>query len=217
MRVIFDNCPKVSSLKERTRQLRKGDIKGTRSYIVDSSTRIREKRTFLASNDTKDSLTLYLAEQLIGTSTSAKLMAATRQSVTNFECLTTTGVSTEEEADTLMILHAAEVARSGFVVHIYSQETDMLLLALRRVPELGSKVALIMGSGERRHKVMLKPIYEKLGPEKPAALINWHSLTGCDTYNKRANEDPSQHSLMHVLLLLPQSLIWELVQNHLLK
>jgi len=135
VRVIFDNYTKVSSLKERTRQLRRGDIKGTRSYIVDSSTRIRDKRTFLTSTDTKDSLTLYLAEQLIGTSTSAKLMTATRQSVTtNFECLTTTGVSPQEEADTLMILHAAEVARSGFVVHIYSQDTDVLLLALCRVP-----------------------------------------------------------------------------------
>jgi len=80
-----------------------------------------------------------------------------------------------------MILHAAEVARSGFVVHIYSQDTDVLLLALRTVPELGSKAALIIGSGQRRHKIMLKPIYEKLGPEKSAALINWHSLTGCDT------------------------------------
>jgi len=45
-----------------------------------------------------------------------------------------------------MILHAAEVARSGFVVHIYSQDTDMLLLALRRVPELGRKAALIIGT-----------------------------------------------------------------------
>jgi len=80
-----------------------------------------------------------------------------------------------------MILHAAEVARSGFVVHIYSQDTDVLLLALRTVPELGSKAALIIGSGERCHKVMLKPIYEKFGPEKSAALINWHSLTACDT------------------------------------
>jgi len=65
VRVIFDNYTKVSSLKEGTRQLRRGDIKGTRSYIVDSSTCIRDQRTFLASNDTKDSLTLYLAEQLI--------------------------------------------------------------------------------------------------------------------------------------------------------
>ena len=43
------------------------------------------------------------------------------------------------------------------------------------------KVALIMGSGECHHKIMLKPIYEKLGPQKSAALINWNSLTGCDT------------------------------------
>jgi len=66
-------------------------------------------------------------------------------------------------------------------VHIYSQDTDVLLLALYRVPELSSKAALIIGSGEHHHKVILKPIYEKLGPEKSAALINWHSLTGCDT------------------------------------
>jgi len=71
--------------------------------------------------------------------------------------------STQEEADTLMILHAAEVARSGFIVHIYSQDIDVLLLALRTVPELGSKAALITGSGERRHKVMLKPISRNLG------------------------------------------------------
>jgi len=72
VRVIFDNYTKAPSLKEGTRQLRRGKIKGTRSYIVGSSTRIPDKRTFLTSNDIKDSLTLYLAEQLIGTSTSAK-------------------------------------------------------------------------------------------------------------------------------------------------
>jgi len=72
-------------------------------------------------------------------------MTVTRQSVTtNFECLTTSRVSTQEEADTLMIMQAAEVARSGFVVHIYSQDTDVLLLALCTVPELGSKAALII-------------------------------------------------------------------------
>jgi len=64
---------------------------------------------------------------------------------------------------------------------LYSQDTDVLLMALRRVQDLGSKAALIMGSGQRRHKLMLKPIYETLGPEKSVALITWHSLSGCDT------------------------------------
>ena len=182
VRVIFDNYTKVLSLKEGTRQQRRDKTKGIRSFEVDGSTRIRDKGTFLSSSDTKDSLTIYLAEQLINTSTTENLMTATHKRVmTNFECLVTTGVSTQEEADTLMILHAAEVAKSGLVVHIYSQDTDVLLLALRRLPALSDKAALIMGTSEHRRKVMLRPIYDELGQEKAAALINWHALTGCDT------------------------------------
>ena len=28
---------------------------------------------------------------------------------------------------------------------------------------------------------MLQPIYDKLGPNRAAVLINWHALIGCDT------------------------------------
>ena len=57
----------------------------------------------------------------------------------------------------------------------------MLLLALRRADQLGETAQLIMGTGERRRTVLLKPIYDYLGPQKSKALINWHALTGCDT------------------------------------
>jgi hypothetical protein len=182
VRVIFDNYSNVSSLKEGTRERRRGKSKRTRSYIVEDSTSITDKVTFLASNDTKDSLTLYLAQQLINESTAENLVTVTRRNVmTNSESHVSTGVSTQEEADTLMILHAVEVAGKGLDVHIYSQDTDVLLLALRRVPKLGTKPAVIMGTREHRRKVMLKPIYDKLGPDKASALINWHALTGCDT------------------------------------
>jgi len=123
-----------------------------------------------------------------------------------------------------MILHAAEVARSGFVVHIYSQDTDVLLLALRRVPELGSKAALIMGSGEHHHKVMLKThVGETWAREiscfNQLAHANWMQHYRAHTTKGQTRMLHSMHSLMHVLLLLQmQALIWELmVQNHLLK
>ena len=59
---------------------------GIRSYKVEYSTRIRDKKMFLASNETKDSLTLYLAQQLVDTSTVVNMMTATRESVmTNYE------------------------------------------------------------------------------------------------------------------------------------
>jgi len=57
-------------------------------------------------------------------------------------------VSSREEADTLMILHTVEAANARFAVHIYSQDTDVLLLALRRVPLLGDKAAMVMGTGD---------------------------------------------------------------------
>ena len=98
------------------------------------------------------------------------------------ECETMTGVSTQEEADTLMIHHAVEVASNGMNVHIYQQNTDVLFLALRRTQLLGDRSAAIMGITERRRKVFIHPIYDrKLGPEKSGVLINWHALTGSDT------------------------------------
>ena len=51
------------------------------------------------------------------------------------ECETMTGVSTQEEEDTLMI----QVASNGMNVHIYPQDTDVLLLALRRTPLPGDR------------------------------------------------------------------------------
>ena len=109
-------------------------------------------------------------------------MTATRQEVvTNYQCENMTGVSTQEEAGILMIYHPVEVARNGMNDHIYSQDTYVLLLALRRTPLLCEHSALIMGASERRRKVFPQPIYDKLGPEKSAALINWYALTGCDT------------------------------------
>ncbi|KAG1673814.1 hypothetical protein GQR58_015421 [Nymphon striatum] len=59
-----------------------------------------------------------------------------------------TGVSSQEEADTLMILHATHAAKDGFSVHIMSPDTDVLLLALRRVRRLlGDNSVMIMGVG----------------------------------------------------------------------
>jgi len=61
VRVIFDNYTKESSLKEATRERRRGKSKRIRSYNIEEYTCIKGKGTFLARNNTNDSLTLYLA------------------------------------------------------------------------------------------------------------------------------------------------------------
>ncbi len=91
------------------------------------------------------------------------------------------GVSSQEEADTLMILHAVEARELGYTVHIYTQDTDVLLLALRRNDQLGDNAGVLMGTSDRRRLISLQPIYDCLGPNKANALCKWHALTGCDT------------------------------------
>ena len=48
-----------------------------------------------------------------------------------------------------MIYHSVEVANNGMNIHIYSQDTDVLLLVLRGTPLFGNHSALIMGTSER--------------------------------------------------------------------
>ncbi|KAK6171759.1 hypothetical protein SNE40_018192 [Patella caerulea] len=90
-------------------------------------------------------------------------------------------VSTQEEADRLMILHAVDAVKQGFRIAFYSQDTDVLLLALRRVPLLGGNPVIIVGRGTERHILHLREVYKLLGCEKASAIPNFHSLTGCDT------------------------------------
>ena len=54
VRVKFDNYTKEASMKEQTRERRKGKVRVTKSYIVQDSTGIKDKKTFLASSSTKD-------------------------------------------------------------------------------------------------------------------------------------------------------------------
>ena len=89
-----------------------------------------------------------------------------QQIMTNYKCEIMIS-STQEEKDSL---RAIEVARNGMNVHTYSQETNVLLLVQRINSLFGEYSALIIGTSERRCKVILKPIYDKNGQETSAAL-----------------------------------------------
>lgn len=58
------------------------------------------------------------------------------------------GVSSQREAYTL--LHATESVKNSSVVHIHSEDTNVLLLALRRVPLLGRSPAMMLDTSDRR-------------------------------------------------------------------
>ena len=70
------------------------------------------------------------------------------------------------------MLHAAEIFKAGKNVHIMTQDTDVMVLALRRLTVLGLQTTMLMGTGEigNRRTILPKPIYVRLGTSKGAAL-----------------------------------------------
>ena len=75
-------------------------------FFVEDRTCIRDKHICISSKDTEDSLTLYLAQQLINQSNSENLVTVIHRNGIANSGSHVTGVSTQEEVDTIMILHA---------------------------------------------------------------------------------------------------------------
>ena len=87
----------------------------------------------------------------------------------------------QEEADTKMILHAIDATKYGATkICICSPDTDVLVLLLRRYPELCEDSVFHTGTGSKQHIIPLRQIVDALGKDKTAALPAFHALTGAD-------------------------------------
>ena len=89
--------------------------------------------------------------------------------------------SDQEEADTKLILHAIDATNSGATdLQIHSPDTDVLVPALRRYPQLCENTVFVTGAGQRDRMIPLKPIYGALGEERAALLPGFHAMSGAD-------------------------------------
>jgi len=50
---------------------------------------------------------------------------------------------------------------------------------------LGRHARIIMGTGENRRKILLRPIVDQLGAQKAKALVNWHAYASMLTHDKK--------------------------------
>ena len=113
MSVLESYLVKQNCIKDIMRHgQRRKDAVSTSLHVVDT-TPINDHKSFLSNNGTKDSLTIYLAEKAI--KINIPMVTVTRLHVhcnkTIFEPTST--VSSQEEADTVIILHAAELGAAG--------------------------------------------------------------------------------------------------------
>ena len=147
-------------------------------------------KQFLTNIKTKGSLTIYLAEKVLQhfQDSNKVVVVSTQNGVrcNREDYVVDHLISSQEEADTLLILHSLDACHMHSTVHILSPDTDVFILAIKYLPKLGSRTCIITGAAGRRHKVLLQPIYEKLGADVAAALPGFHSFTGCDTVGRFA-------------------------------
>ena len=87
----------------------------------------------------------------------------------------------DHEADTKLFLHPADDTASGATsIMICSPDTDVLVLAVIRYPELCKDTTFAITAGRKSSTIELGPIYEALGPQKTAALPGLHAMSGSD-------------------------------------
>ena len=178
--LIFDDYTISNSLKTATRKKRLGQSVSVH-YKIDDSSKIQHliMKRLLSHVQTKDELTVYLADKIFDYALSEEndIVVAYRQNV----CYTTGNnyeASSHEEADTKIIFHALAVSNYGVSkLDIYSPDTDVLILLLRRYTDLAKNTSFVIGAGRI---LQLGPIFHAIGPIKIAARPGFHAFSGAD-------------------------------------
>ena len=175
VRLVFDKYIN-SSLKDKMRQKR---MKGKSTYYrVTDSTLIQNiaLKNFLSNIQSKAELTEYLA---------VKCFAYSKSPVSKLKkFLVTSGTETkgntsipdvllthsQEEADTLLILHT-------LMVVVDSPDTNVLILLIEMYQRLPAATIFLTGRRNLRRNIAVQPICEKLGEKCTSAMIGFHAFT----------------------------------------
>ena len=184
LHLVFDRYDVPFSLKSATRVRRQGDQQPI-YYPVTDSTHIAKvpMKRLLSHERTKVELTEYLSAKMIQRSEcmGKNVIVAWGCNCRGTHLDVVHLRSSQEEADTKIILHAVDAASRGATeITIHSPDTDVFVLALRRYPQLCNDVRFVTGTGQRHRVIHLKHVVQALGSTKVAALPGLHALSGAD-------------------------------------
>ncbi|XP_071849790.1 uncharacterized protein [Apostichopus japonicus] len=175
---------------ERQKRSSSGEI---RVRIVSS----KQKKTmqwkkFLANETNKTELVEFLFEEWVKSDYASKLQGISLYFVHGEICHSSDGnmttvqeveclCSTQEEADTRMLLHAAHASKEYDVVIIRSADTDVAVLGVSHSNGIPAKLYLDIGTKNKRRLLDLGEIATSLGELRATSLLGFHAFTGCDT------------------------------------
>lgn len=158
----------------------------------------RNWKTFLASEENKQSFTRFLLNEWKGDKYAPRLIDKKILFVCEKQCICLTSqngentqseemtelYSTQEEADTKIILHCLHIAADSpedSTIIVRSPDTDVFVLLLKFTQEVQQKILFDTGVGNKRRLVDVKGVINEVGMEMCSALPALHAFTGCDS------------------------------------
>ncbi|CAH0381201.1 unnamed protein product [Bemisia tabaci] len=145
----------------------------------------RDWKNFLRNNENKKELFSLISEKIIGRagkeiiSTAGPTIRCSR-----LNCLHP-GLQpcNHEEADTRLLLHAKEASQAGHKsIIIRTVDTDVIVISLAAFADINLEALWIaFGTGKDFELIPIHRVFNKIGPEKAAALPFFHAFTGSDT------------------------------------
>ena len=193
--VVFD-VYKENSIKN-AEQVKRGPESAMSFGKIASGHRLKQWKSFLQGGNNKTQLIDFLVEEWSNDQSLCEKLErkelflthkdqctrVTKNSASDVQDLQ----SSQEEADTQILLHAEQCGRSGLAAAvIVSPDTDVFILAMAFTPKLKCPVYFKLGSKTRTEYIEVKKAADALGLDKCACLLGLHSFTGCDTVSSFA-------------------------------
>ncbi|KAK3742384.1 hypothetical protein QZH41_002604 [Actinostola sp. cb2023] len=189
--VIWDEYVE-NSLKATTR-CKRGS--GVRQRVEADNRLPRKWQDFLRVDENKRELFKFLAECVVASTDAQKQVISTygEQVLCSIprESISSLAPCKHEEADTRMLLHAADAVQSGHnKILLRTVDTDVLVLAVACVQKIQLRqdsddacieLWVAFGAGTHLRYIAAHEISRSLNPEVSIALPVFHAFTGCDT------------------------------------
>lgn len=194
--VVFDVYRK-ESIKNTEREKR-GSESGHEFRNIKAEHKIHQWRKFLSNSQNKSLLIKFIVEEWQKENSRKKLAEKILFVTTEDRCfaITVGGAtervelqSTQEEADTRMLLHAAHAAMEGYVtVVISSDDTDVLILCLAFHSCITCTLFVKCSSQSRTMYINVSDVAHMFGSDLCKCLPGVHAFTGCDSVSAFAGK-----------------------------
>lgn len=186
--LVFDQYT-PNSIKGSTRMKRKGGKKkGIRKEVESRDQRIGNWDKFITTEENKRSLTNFVSTEISesyerhprrelvvsgGFKEVRRSWSSVREDLQGLS-------SSQEEADTRIVLHARDATLSGYKqVNVICRDTDVLVLLLAHKHNLCDEVWMFSGTSRKKRFI---PVHRIEIPEETRnSLLAFHAITGCDT------------------------------------